>query len=80
VLLQLICKKLRGAAGAKSIAARSSFQANKERVVDRKWIAGIVVAVIVVLALVAFSQNRNQPDATAADPTLTGPSDPAPRP
>ncbi|MDB5623054.1 MAG: hypothetical protein JWR39_1617 [Devosia sp.] len=47
---------------------------------DRKWIAGIVVAVIVVLALVAFSQNRNQPDATAADPTLTGPSDPAPRP
>ncbi|WP_164854691.1 hypothetical protein [Devosia sp. 1566] len=47
---------------------------------DRKWIAGLIVAAIVVVALLVFSQGSNQPDPVAADPGLTSPSDPAPRP
>jgi len=52
----------------------------EEPALDRKWIAGLIVAAIVVVDLLVFSQGSNQPDPAAADPSLTSPSDPAPRP
>ena len=47
---------------------------------SRRWIAGVVVMIVVILALLYFNQAPNTPDNAAANPTLTGPSDPAPTP
>ncbi|MGV8953865.1 MAG: hypothetical protein ACOH2M_22390 [Cypionkella sp.] len=47
---------------------------------NRRWLAGVVIMIVVIGALLYFNQAPNAPDNAAANPALTGPSDPAPKP
>ena len=47
---------------------------------SRRWVAGVIILIVVIGAMLYFNQAPDTPDGAAISPAPTGTSEPAPKP